>query len=982
MEGDSIGTEECQWDNDNLDFLLESIDARDILRNDFEDQVEPFDIAESQHHNGEHRTVNHVKTEQPEQYGNHSMNHHNLGHDSQDSGIQDLPFKSSNSSPYHCSSPNSSNSSPPPQYSPHQRRSHPSNQRLDNNVVVHTGNGSLGEEVQIQFSDKSQVQNQVPVSVFKNGEKIFIIQGTPSQVTTPPQGGTSDCGMPLSPENMSTNQNQTPKKKKVERNKAHNVIEKRYRHSINDRIETLKSLLGGRESKLSKSAVLRLAIDEIERNRKKVQTLEEEIKKLKDQSYSGTPSSGGPGSSILRGILNPNRQSSQDSVLDSEIGPDGSEMRSSQKMVVNDMGYTTQGFIEKGYAGRARSDMSRMLYSFVAIFMLFIPVSQFLNLDAESYLNSNLNQILDSNPDQSDAVHFEGRKLQSYEEPVNEDFDSTTLKLVNWSLNIMTYTFFNCVIFFYLMYRVLVQMEPTTALHSSESKQYDVTYQKGVDAFEKYELSKSKLEMTACLDILGRFHAKSRLDGIVSVIWSVLVKVTNKSGIKWFVCCLASKLQSADHLQSAKMASMAYYMLAKIEFAIMTQYDSTKASRWSLFSYVSHSVLLLEGATDKFTSDEACRIYLQAAIVYERFMPKWMSGFVVKRLTTKAIMAAKKHSIQGELIWLTDPIGEEFLNEYGFTEIEADFSAKTMTLCKIKLLSKSFRSYLIDKIAKKCANRYSNDSVALIELVMLLQNCSKNENEIIDPVSFWWTACCFLIMHENGEHQVSKTMKAELQIILENVPKAMNPEFHECVNPAQQLGVVFYCFYKVCAEELPFDCALGSLFVMNETLAKSFETSKFDQNRMQKRIGLNMAAFGADSILWATCELYKKNKDKFDDERMGMLIESCEANLALYGAILDSLPKSINRYSMWEAFLKKIKNSNPTEIYDSIRKFKTQRELKSNRCANHSDSEGDDPSICRQAFLEGEKLMTDTLPDQFVEKDWTNRYIQSDKGIT
>ena len=40
--------------------------------------------------------------------------------------------------------------------------------------------------------------------------------------------------------------------------------------------------------------------------------------------------------------------------------------------------------------------------------------------------------------------------------------------------------------------------------------------------------------------------------------------------------------------------------------------------------------------------------------------------------------------------------------------------------------------------------------------------------------------------------------------MIENVPKAMNPEFHECVNPAQQLGVVFYCFYKVCAEELPF----------------------------------------------------------------------------------------------------------------------------------------------------------------------------------
>ena len=85
--------------------------------------------------------------------------------------------------------------------------------------MVHTGNGSLGEEVQIQFSDNSQVQNQVPVSVFKNGEKIFIIQGTP--VGTPPQGGStsnsSDNGMPLSPENIPTNQNQPPKKKKVER---------------------------------------------------------------------------------------------------------------------------------------------------------------------------------------------------------------------------------------------------------------------------------------------------------------------------------------------------------------------------------------------------------------------------------------------------------------------------------------------------------------------------------------------------------------------------------------------------------------------------------------------------------------------------------------------------------------------------------------------------------------------------------------------
>ena len=38
----------------------------------------------------------------------------------------------------------------------------------------------------------------------------------------------------------------------VERNKAHNAIEKRYRHSINDRIDELRQILGGRDQKMSK----------------------------------------------------------------------------------------------------------------------------------------------------------------------------------------------------------------------------------------------------------------------------------------------------------------------------------------------------------------------------------------------------------------------------------------------------------------------------------------------------------------------------------------------------------------------------------------------------------------------------------------------------------------------------------------------------------------------------------------------------------
>lgn len=51
--------------------------------------------------------------------------------------------------------------------------------------------------------------------------------------------------------------------KKPERRSAHNVIEKRYRSSINDKILELKNIVAGEEPKMNKSLILRKAIDYI-----------------------------------------------------------------------------------------------------------------------------------------------------------------------------------------------------------------------------------------------------------------------------------------------------------------------------------------------------------------------------------------------------------------------------------------------------------------------------------------------------------------------------------------------------------------------------------------------------------------------------------------------------------------------------------------------------------------------------------------------
>ena len=117
------------------------------------------------------------------------------------------------------------------------------------------------------------------------------------------------------------------------------------------------------------------------------------------------------------------------------------------------------------------------------------------------------------------------------------------------------YTFTNCLIFFYLMYRVLVKMEPTVALDSFEYKRFWVrwvsgnrhfsvnwlclrnwsnssiymkrcvfyqyrlsktqkktesksnfsSYNQGVRDFEHYELESSKQKIITSLDTIGKF---------------------------------------------------------------------------------------------------------------------------------------------------------------------------------------------------------------------------------------------------------------------------------------------------------------------------------------------------------------------------------------------------------------------------------------------------------------------------------------------
>ena len=142
------------------------------------------------------------------------------------------------------------------------------------------------------------------------------------------------------------------------------------------------------------------------------------------------------------------------------------------------------------------------------------------------------------------------------------------------------------------------------------------------------------------------------------------------------------------------------------------------------------SVLLLEGATDKFTGDEACRIYLQAAIVYERvrLKSKWFWLGVFAQLFRDFMDIPYKSCSPG--LWLSDPGFEIMLKiqSYFVHNFRAYLICQSCTIsiiksCKNVLFEKHSFSYwkLLIKAMVNLFQRFFNIKFLQLSLGLRLE---------------------------------------------------------------------------------------------------------------------------------------------------------------------------------------------------------------------------------------------------------------------
>ncbi|XP_054463117.1 sterol regulatory element-binding protein 2 isoform X3 [Anoplopoma fimbria] len=574
--------------------------------------------------------------------------------------------------------------------------------------------------------------------------------------------------------------------KEGERRTTHNIIEKRYRSSINDKIVELRDLVMGNDAKMHKSGVLRKAIDYIRYLQQTNHKLRQENLALKMGNHKNKPVILSEDVELKEEIVMmspPASDSGSGSGSPPQFSPycvdsePGSPLLDHEQMKIEPDSPSSVGVM----------DRSRLLLCALTFFCLSLnPLPSLLGSEA---LGS---------PSLS-AGHGPSRTLVWF--PTHtQDFASWLRCLLPW---VMVWVLsgvgavWGCV-------RVLYLWEPVTPLHSPKSvsfwrhrKQADLQLNRG-----DYTAAMSSLE--TCLSVLTRALPSTTLDLVFSLSWNLIRYVLHRpTPLGWLVHQVGGKHEGEEARTSAKDAALVYHRLSQLQ---LTGKLPQRSSLWALSVSVS-AVNLSQSAQGKMAPAQLTQIYVTAATALRTVLGHHLSclpGYLLSCAESVASQSETK-PIPDCLRWLFTPLGRQFF-------LSCDWSVKSESsdgvytsqrdptdpiaqlhrcFCR-KLLERAVHTLIQPQNDSEAGKRSSGSGEfsSALEFLQLLNSCTEDSpsppppfstppnhttTPVGDPVSRWWALVLKAAVHWlQGDDVAVRSLLAEA----ERMPRALHTLDH------------------------------------------------------------------------------------------------------------------------------------------------------------------------------------------------------------
>ncbi|XP_077357698.1 sterol regulatory element-binding protein 2 [Festucalex cinctus] len=574
-------------------------------------------------------------------------------------------------------------------------------------------------------------------TVLGSGEKLTIKQLQP---------GSSHCtnGTISSVEQNPLGLSQGGVVKEGERRTTHNIIEKRYRSSINDKIVELRDLVVGNDVKMHKSGVLSKAIDYIKHLKQANHKLRQENLALKMANQKNKPV-------ILSEGMDPKEEIAMMSPPASDVGSASPHQFSSYDVDSEPsspiIDHHQMKFEPHSPSSVGVMDGSRLLLCALTFFCLSLnPLPSLLGSETSESLSQG---------------HGSSRSLVWFPSP-SQDFGSWLRCVLPWVMVWMLSglgAVWGCV-------RVLYLWEPITPLHSPKSvsfwrhrKQAEVNLKRGDYAAALFNLETS-------LSILTRALPSTKLDLVCSLSWNLIRYCLHRpTPLGWLVRQIGGKHEGDEARTSAKDAALVYHRLSQLQ---LTGKLPQRSSSWALSLSLS-AVNLSESAQGKMAPAQLTEIYVTAAAAMRAVLGlhiAYLPGYLLSCAESIANQCEAKQ-IPDCLRWLFTPLGRQFFlrcdwslksdgNDGVFTSQRdpADPVAQLhRCFCK-KLLERAVHT-LIQPQSHSEAGKHktgSGDFLSALDFLQQLNKCTEDSpsappfstppnhtiTPVRDPVSRWW----------------------------------------------------------------------------------------------------------------------------------------------------------------------------------------------------------------------------------------------------